>query len=145
MVDYFAWLGEKFTDSAEPRKRIEAAAKAIHDHEKTLTDAMLYGTGNLKGLTEMPGVGIIGGADNPAREGLVSLTVAGKDSAAVVAALYAQGIRTHTRKADHYSGNVLNPLGLTSCVRVSLCHYNTVEEVAQFLAAMAEITGDKAA
>jgi len=103
---------------------------------------MLYGTGNLKGLTEMPGVGIVGGADNPAREGLVSLIVEGMDSAAVVTALNDQGIRTHTRKADHYSGNVLNPLGLTSCVRVSLCHYNTVEEVAQFLAAMAEISGD---
>ncbi|WP_340117091.1 aminotransferase class V-fold PLP-dependent enzyme [Pelagibius sp. 7325] len=142
VVDYFAWLGGRFTDSADLRTRIDAAAEAIHAHEKVLTDAMLYGTGNLKGLTEMPGVGIIGGADNPAREGLVSLTVDGQESAAVVAALNEQGIRTHTRKADHYSGNVLNPLGLTSCVRVSLCHYNTVEEVAQFLAAMAEITGD---
>ena len=30
-----------------------------------------------------------------------------------------RGIRTHTRKDDHYSGNVLHPLGLASCVRVS--------------------------
>ena len=143
VVDYFAWLGSRFTDSAEKRQQIEAAARAIHDHEKTLTDAMLYGTGNLKGLTEMPGVAIIGGADNPAREGLVSLTVEGIDAPEVVAALNDQGIRTHTRKADHYSGNILEPLGLPSAVRVSLCHYNTVEEVAQFLAAMAEITGDR--
>lgn len=142
VVDYFAWLGGQFTESADKRSRIEAAARAIHAHEKTLTDAMLYGTGNLKGLTEMPGVGIIGGADNPAREGLVSLTVEGKEAADVVAALNEQGIRTHTRKADHYSGNILDPLGLTSAVRVSLCHYNTLEEVGQFLAAMAEITGD---
>lgn len=142
VVDYFAWLGGNFTDSGDRRARIEAAAKAIHAHEKTLTDAMLYGTGNLKGLTEMPGVGIIGGAENPAREGLVSLTVEGKEAADVVAALNAQGIRTHTRKADHYSGNVLEPLGLPSAVRVSLCHYNSLEEVAQFLAAMAEIAGE---
>lgn len=59
----------------------------------------------------------------------------------MVAALREQGIRVHTRKADHYSGNVLEPLGLPSAVRVSLCHYNTREEVALFLAAMAEITG----
>lgn len=142
VVDYFAWLGGHFTESGDKRAQIEAAAEAIHAHEKTLTDAMLYGTGNLKGLTEMAGVRIIGGADNPAREGLVSLTVEGKEPADVVAALNDQGIRTHTRKADHYSGNVLEPLGLSSCVRVSLCHYNTLEEVAQFLAAMAEITGE---
>ncbi|GAB4394727.1 MAG: cysteine desulfurase-like protein [Kiloniellaceae bacterium] len=140
VVDYFDWLGGHFTDSGDKRQRIEAAAGAIHAHEKTLTDAMLYGTGNLKGLTELPGVGIIGGADNPAREGLVSLTVEGKDASEVVAALNEQGVRTHTRKADHYSGNILTPLGLPSAVRVSLCHYNTVEEVARFLAVMAEIT-----
>jgi cysteine desulfurase/selenocysteine lyase len=34
---------------------------------------------------------------------------------------------------------VLEPLGLDSCVRVSMCHYNTQAEVAQFLAAMADI------
>ena len=65
VVDYFTWLGEHFTDSADPRARIEAAAAAIHDHEKSLTDAMLHGVGNLKGLAEMPGVTIIGGGRQP--------------------------------------------------------------------------------
>lgn len=139
VVDYFTWLGEHFTDSADPRARIEAAAAAIHDHEKSLTDAMLHGVGNLKGLAEMPGVTIIGGVDNPAREGLVSLTVDGVSAPDIVAALNDQGIRTHVRKNDHYSGNILTPLGLSSCVRVSLCHYNTEQEVSQFLAAMQDI------
>jgi len=140
VVDYFIWLGSHFTGDEDPRSCIEAAGKAIHAHEKTLTDAMLHGTGNLKGLAEMPGVTIVGGLDNPAREGLVSLTVEGVPSAEVVATLNEQGIRTHLRKADHYSGNILSPLGLESCVRVSLCHYNSQAEVAQFLAAMQAIT-----
>ena len=139
VVDYLVWLGGHFTSDGGERARIEAAAKAIHDHEQSLTNAMLHGTGNLKGLAEMPGVNILGGIDNPAREGLVSLTVDGVASLDVVAGLNAQGIRTHTRKADHYSGNVLDPLGLDSCVRVSMCHYNSEAEVAQFLSAMAEI------
>jgi len=139
VVDYFTWLGAHFTDSDDPRARIEAAAAAIHDHEKSLTDAILHGVGNLKGLAEMPGVTIIGGVDNAAREGLVSLTVDSVDAVDLVAALNEQGIRTHVRKADHYSGNILTPLGLSSCVRVSLCHYNSEREVSQFLAAMAEI------
>ena len=100
---------------------------------------MLHGIGNLKGLADMPGVTIIGGVDNPVREGLVSLSVDGIGAPEIVEALNRQGIRTHVRKADHYSGNILKPLGLASCVRVSLCHYNSRTEVSQFLAAMAEI------
>jgi selenocysteine lyase/cysteine desulfurase len=77
---------------------------------------------------------------SPAASSSRARTVASKEASQVVAALNAEGIRTHTRKADHYSGNILQPLGLPSCVRVSLCHYNTVEEVARFLSVMAEIT-----
>jgi cysteine desulfurase/selenocysteine lyase len=101
---------------------------------------MIHGTGNLPGLAAMKGVNIIGGADNPAREGLVSLWVDGMASVDVVARLNEEGIRTHLRKADHYSGNILDPLGLDGCVRVSMCHYNSLHEVAQFLAAMKDIT-----
>ncbi len=140
VVSYLGWLGGHFTDSDDTRTRLEAAGAAIHAHEKTLTHAMLHGSGNLKGLADMEGVHIIGGVDNPRREGLVSLTVETVPSDQVVARLSDQGIRVHIRKADHYSGNILEPLGLGSCVRVSLCHYNTVQEVARFLTAMQEIT-----
>jgi selenocysteine lyase/cysteine desulfurase len=100
---------------------------------------MIHGTGNLPGLASMPRVQIIGGTDNPAREGLVSLYVDGMASADVVTMLNSEGIRTHLRKADHYSGNILDPLGLDGCVRVSMCHYNSIHEVAQFLAVMKSI------
>ena len=104
---------------------------------------MLFGTGNLKGLADLDGVGIIGGINNPKREGLVAMTIDGIAAADIVTKLNAQGIRTHTRKADHYSGNILNPLGLDSCVRVSMCHYNTEEEVAEFLTAVRDMIADK--
>ncbi|TQV82207.1 aminotransferase class V-fold PLP-dependent enzyme [Denitrobaculum tricleocarpae] len=139
VVNYFEWLGSQVTDATDRRARIEAASKAIHAHEKDLTDAMLFGTGNLKGLTEMPEVGVLCGPENPLREGLVSMYVKGMDSETLVSALRERGIRTHARKADHYSANILTPLGLTDCVRVSMCHYNTEQEVAQFLSAMREI------
>jgi cysteine desulfurase / selenocysteine lyase len=139
VVRYFEWLGGHFTSSTDHREKYVAAGKAIHDHEKALTDAMLHGTGNLTGLADMPQVQIIGGVDNPRREGLVSLNVKGVDAGSVVSQLSDRGIRVHIRKADHYSGNILDPLGLPSCVRVSLCHYNTEREVAQFLTAMQDI------
>ena len=139
VADYLEWLGEQVTDSSDRRTKFAAAGAAIHAHEKSLTDAMIHGTGNLPGLAAMDKVNIIGGVENAAREGLVSLHVEGLESAEVVKLLNAESIRTHLRKADHYSGNILDPLGLNGCVRVSMCHYNSIHEVAQFLAAMKTI------
>ncbi|QCO57388.1 aminotransferase class V-fold PLP-dependent enzyme (plasmid) [Pseudorhodobacter turbinis] len=136
VVDYFDWLGSRFTDSSDLRIKIEAAGRAMKAHEASLIDAMMHGTGNQKGLAELDGVSVIGGHKNSAREGLVCLAVAGMDSVEVVKRLNDQGIRTHVRKADHYSGNILRPLGMESAVRVSLAHYNSREEVARFLAVM---------
>ena len=139
VVDYFDWLGGQVSNATNKRSRIEAAGAAIKAHEKTLTDAMLFGTGNLPGLTDLEGVTIVGGSDNPAREGLVCFALDTVPALEIVDQLNQNGIRTHIRKADHYSGNILNPLGLTAAVRVSMCHYNTVGEIAAFLTAIKEI------
>jgi selenocysteine lyase/cysteine desulfurase len=141
VVDYFDWLGTRHEHEDTTRGRIEAAGAAIHSHEQALTRAMLHGTGNLPGLAELPGVTILGGADNPAREGLVCFALENVPAADIVTRLNAKGIRTHIRKADHYSGNILTPLGLTAAVRVSLCHYNSLDEVSALLATMKEIAG----
>jgi selenocysteine lyase/cysteine desulfurase len=101
---------------------------------------MIHGIGNLSGLAEMTDVEIIGGLDNPHRKGMVSFRIKGRASAEIVTELNERSIRTHTRKADHYSGNVLDPLGWNDCVRVSMCHYNTMDEVRSFLTAMTEIS-----
>jgi selenocysteine lyase/cysteine desulfurase len=139
VVDYFDWLGGEVSTETDRRARIVAAGEAIHAHEAHLTDAMIHGTGNLKGLKDINGITVIGGVDNPRREGLVTIAVAGRPAPDVVTALRARGIRTHTRKADHYSANILDPLGLADAIRVSMCHYNTEGEVAQFLQAIRDI------
>lgn len=139
VVEYFDWLGTHFTTSSDRRTRIEAAAEAIHAHEKDLIEAMLHGVGNVKGLAEMAKVKIIGGIDNPAREGLVAIAVDNISAVDMTSLLREQGIRVHARKNDHFSGNILGPLGLEDCVRVSMCHYNTEQEVAQFLGVMQSI------
>ena len=139
VVDYFDWLGSNFTDSnvtGGRRARIVAASKAIAAHEKHLAEVMLHGDDEQKGLASMPAVLIIGGADNSQREGLVSLAVQDVPSAQVVSELSAQGVRVHIRKNDYFSSNILTPLNIESCVRVSMCHYNTAHEVKHFLKAM---------
>ncbi len=138
VVGYFDWLGGRFSDSADRRTRLEAAGAAIHAEEAKLLRWMLAGTGNRRGLAEMPGVRLIAGDGLEGREGVVSLVLDGWDTKALVEFLGARGVRVHIRKADNYSGNVLRPLGLADCLRVSFCHYNTEAEVAKLLAAMEE-------
>ena len=139
VVDYLDWLGAQVSNESTKRDRVVAAGKSIHEQEKVLTDAMIYGVGNLTGLANLSGIGILGGKENALREGLVSITVEGMNAEEVVEGLRENGIRVHARKADHYSGNILKPLNLESCTRVSMCHYNTIEEVADFLTAMRKI------
>ena len=139
VVNYFNWLGGHYSNSSDLRERLVAAGKAVTQHEKDLTDLMIFGSNEVKGLSNMNKVTIIGKENDPARKGLVSLWVDGMDSIDVVSALSKKGIRVHVRKNDHYSGNILIPLGQPSCVRVSLCHYNTAGEVKIFLKAMNEI------
>lgn len=141
VVSYFDWLGEQLSGAETRTGRLAEARRAIHAHEAALCQAMIHGTGNLAGLADLPGVVIVGGTDNPGREGLVSFWAEGRPSAEIVTALNEAGIRTHTRKADHYSGNVLGPLGQADCIRVSLAHYNSLEEVRAFLTAMRGILG----
>ncbi|MCZ6487263.1 MAG: aminotransferase class V-fold PLP-dependent enzyme [Gammaproteobacteria bacterium] len=143
VVNYLDWLGSNFTSSEQRRKRVLAAGKAIKGQENHLVDVMINGSKNQKGLREMPEVVVIGGHDNPHREGLVSLYVEAIPCADIVSQLNAAGVRTHVRKNDYFSGNVLEPLNRPTCVRVSMCHYNTKHEVVQFLQAMETIVASK--
>ena len=139
VVRHFEWLGQSVGAMGDARAAIVAASEAIRTHEDGLVAAMLHGTGGRPGLAAMPRAVVIGGVDNPAREGLVSFAVKGMAAEAVVAGLNARGIRAHTRKADHYSGNILVPLGLDSCVRVSFGHYNTLSEIEALLEALPSV------
>ena len=138
VVQYFSWLGEKVSNQVGIREKINAAGEAISKYERYLTDLLLFGTENLKGLSEYPQIYILGGAKNPARTGLVSFSINEIESSDFVEYLESEGIRVHIRKNDHYSGNVLKPLVINDCVRVSICHYNTEDEVRKFLFAISK-------
>ena len=139
VVKYFSWLGGHFSNSADLRERLIAAGKAVAQHEKDITNAMIFGVDDIPGLANMDKVTIIGGKDNPNRKGLVSIWVNDMASVDVVSALKENGIRVHVRKNDYYSGNILVPLNQDSCVRISMCHYNSLNEVKEFLRVMQTI------
>ena len=142
VVQYLEWLGEKIENTESRSVKLYNAAKAIAAQETALTDLMINGVDNIKGLKDLPGVEIIGGLKNPCRSGLVSFRINGTSSHLLVDFLNDKGIRTHVRKADHYSGNILDPLGWEDCVRVSVCHYNSSEEIKSLLLALNEFQLD---
>jgi len=144
VVQYLEWLGEKIENTESRSVKLYNAAKAIAAQETVLTDLMINGEDNIKGLKDLPGVEIIGGLKNPKRSGLVSFRINGISSNLLVDFLNGKGIRTHVRKADHYSGNILDPLGWKDCVRVSVCHYNSSEEIKSLLLALNEFQLDAA-
>ena len=96
----------------------------------------MHGSGNQRGLADIPGVSVIAGVDNPGREGVISLTLDTMESGDLVTFLNTHGVRTHIRNNDHYCCNIPGPLGLDSCIRVSVSHYDATAEVNQFLTAM---------
>ena len=139
VVNYFDWLGGHFSNSVDLRERLVAGGKAVMQHEKDITDGMINGVDDEKGLAAYENVTIIGGNHNPSRKGLVSFYVKDKPSLDIVSALRDKGIRVHIRKNDHYSGNILIPLNQESCIRVSMCHYNSIKEVKKFLRTLKQI------
>ena len=139
VVNYFDWLGGHFSNSVDLRERLVAGGKAVMQHEKDITDAMINGVDDEKGLAAYENVTIIGGNNNPSRKGLVSFYLKDKPSLDIVSALRDKGIRVHIRKNDHYSGNILIPLNQVSCIRVSMCHYNSIKEVKKFLRTLKQI------
>lgn len=149
---YLEWLGGNPSDSDEfdsverrraltSRELIERAAVMIRDQEQDLVDAMMWGTGGLPGLGQLDNVAVVGPSNSEHRSGMISFTIDGHDSLAVVDQLNADGVRTHARKRDYYSAGVLEPLGLENCVRASASHYNTRAEVEQMLATVNRLAG----
>ncbi|SDK38269.1 aminotransferase class V-fold PLP-dependent enzyme [Billgrantia gudaonensis] len=139
MVDYLTWLGGHFTEEPSRRACLVAAGQAMCAHERALVHRLLHGGAGQTGLVDFPGLQLIGQADSPYREGVVSFAVEGVDANQVVAELGARGIRVHARSDDVYSGNILRPLGLKAVTRVSLAHYNSADEIDTCLAALAEV------
>lgn len=139
MIEYLVWLGGHFTDETSRRARLIAAGTAMREQEQSLVHRLLYGSEYLPGLCSYPDLQLVGPADTPHREGVVSFAIEGLDAKHIVAALGKQGIRVHARSDDVFSGNILRPLGLKAVTRISLAHYNSAAEIDACLAALQKI------
>ena len=108
--------------------------QASAGHEAALLKALLRGTDRAKGMLQMDQVVVYPNKENlDTQEVIVSFNIKGRETVGLVDYFEQNGVRLHNRISDAYSRHTLSALGIEQCVRVSLCHYNTVEEVEIFL------------
>ena len=139
VVDYLAWLGGHFTQTNNRRELVLAGADAMAAHEKALVQLLIFGDAQTPGVVRHSGCTLVGPANLDNRQGIVSFGVKGFTAPELVRLFAAKGIRVHARVDDEYSGHILADLGLKDALRVSLCHYNSPEEIRACLRALYEI------
>ena len=139
VIDYICWIGGHYTNAADRRALIEAGAGAMERHEAALIQLLLFGEDALTGLADFPGVTLVGPPTLEGREGIVSFNLDGLRAPELVRLFADRDVRVHARISDGYSGHILAALGIPDCLRVSMCHYNTLDEVRALLRALREI------
>lgn len=121
--------------SAPLRSRIEAAFAAITRHETVLGERLLAY------LRSKPGVRIIGAPRaEPTRVPTISFVAADKDPEAIVRHIDTLGLGI--RFGDFHSRRLVDQLGLSprkGVVRVSMVHYNTLEEVDRLIRGLEDV------
>ncbi len=142
VIDYFCWLGGHFSDATGRRALTAAGTGAMARHEAALLALLIFGDDAAPGLVAHEAVTVIGPAAVEDRAGIVSFNLEGMASTELVRRFAGRDIRVHARTSDAYSRHILEALGIEDCLRVSVCHYNTPDEVRLFLRALAAIIDD---
>jgi len=134
VVDYLVWLGSNFTDKKERRELIEQGMRYIHKRESSLLLRMLEG-GSVAGIRPIEG----------AKANFIPSSIGDRDCIVALSfnninAQYASkyindnGVVVFERlESDIMSKRILTSLKAGNIIRVSPCHYNTFEEIDEFL------------
>lgn len=136
-VRYLENLGHTAGNGAGSRRsRLEAAMHMIRDYEADLSEALLSGLAAIRGVTIY---GIRDVALIPHRVPTISFNVDDVAPSEVCERLAAAGIGV--RDGHMYAPRLMKRLGLTETgvVRASLLHYNTHQEIQQFLSVVEQI------
>ncbi|SEJ87581.1 cysteine desulfurase-like protein [Pseudomonas sp. NFR16] len=133
--DYLIDIGQRLGAAGTPRQLMQAAFDAFEAQEDLLAETLLAF------LRETPGVRIIGKSrvNHGDRVPTISFVVEGVQSEAIVRRV--DGHRMGIRFGDFYARRLLEQLGLTpygGVVRVSIAHYNSVDELNRLVAHLAQ-------
>jgi selenocysteine lyase/cysteine desulfurase len=141
VVDYLCWLGGHFTDSDDRRAKVVAAMQSIKAHSTGLLSRLINGTNEVAGFKDMERVVVYGmGKDLSNRACLVGFNLKGIESTKGCELYREKQLRLHAPGQDPFFAAMLKQLGISSFIRLSACHYNTPEEMEEFLKATASFT-----
>jgi cysteine desulfurase family protein (TIGR01976 family) len=138
IVEYLAELGERAGAKGSVRERLVAGFEAITIQENALTERLL---GYLRARNDCRIIG-----ENANRDGrripTISFVFEGRDSEDICKAMdeYRIAIRFGNFHAPRL-GDQVGLAGYNGAVRVSMVHYNTIEEVDRMIAAFDDILG----
>ncbi|MBO9101499.1 MULTISPECIES: cysteine desulfurase-like protein [Rhizobium] len=138
IVDYLAELGERAGASGSLREKIVAAFDVIAKQENALADRLLGYLGSRNDCR------IFGERDNArgSRIPTISFAFEGRNSESICKAMDAHKIAI--RFGDFHARRLGDHIGLPQyhgAVRVSMVHYNTLEEVDRLIASLDAILG----
>lgn len=124
ITDYLLDIATQLGAQGSERQRMQAAFDAFEVQEDALAERLLAF------LRQSAGVRVLGKTSTPGRVPTISFVVEGVRSEAVV--LEVDEHRIGIRFGDFYARRLIEALGLApqgGVVRVSLAHYNTLEEI----------------
>ena len=133
IVDYLAGLGAHTCKNGTRREQLEAAFQQIEEQEIELSERLLS---YLRKRNDCHVIGNPSGKD-PTRVATVSFTIKNQDPQQVCKKMDEHGIAI--RFGDFHARRLIESMGLleaNGAVRVSMTHYNTVEEVDKLIAAL---------
>lgn len=136
--DYLTSVGTDFVSTGTDRQKMQAAFDAFEKHEDAMAERLLTY------LRSKKAVRIIGvdSAATGTRMPTVSFMVAGQMSEAVVR--HTDRFNIGIRFGDFYARRLIDALGLQAqggVVRVSIAHYNTLEEIDRLVKHLDEVIG----
>ena len=137
-VDYWEELGRRANPAVTTRRTaILAAHKAIHEHERKMTEKMIAG------LLAIPGLKLYGISDPRRFENRCATFVVRIDPHTPLELATKLGERGFfTWDGNYYALNLTEQLDVErqgGFLRIGLAHYDTMEEVERLLAALREI------
>jgi cysteine desulfurase family protein (TIGR01976 family) len=136
IVKYLSELGEQAGASGSVREKIVAAFESITAHENKISERLLA---YLRSRDDCLIVGHPNG-DDPARVPTISFKIAGVDSGELAKSV--DDYKVAIRFGDFHARRLIEYLELTEdngVARVSLTHYNTLEEVDALIEAFGQI------
>ena len=139
IVDYLTALGERAGETGSSRMKVEAAYRAITAQEEALSERLLA---YLRARNDCTIIGDAS-ADGRRRVPTIAFRLDGRDAADICRQV--DGFQVAIRHGDFHSRRLAEYLGLTDhggMLRVSMVHYNTIEEVDRLTAALDTILSD---